>query len=568
MVLFLSFLSRQNKRIAPTLLKHGLSARFAIIKKTTSPSAIPESVKIFPPATYQRPKKSTEIQHDGFIYDNIDNPLLDSICLLPIAQKMISIEIHDDMMTLDQERREKTKERTKLDEYADQFWEKLFGKDDEDSDDKNSNMSPLLQSFEDYVFSALFPHSVWGDRHRWQFNHRFVMWLRKEFLIAKYGQELRDTLKQYPNLKYDYYHRDYVHNSETTSAQTMIPDKDLPSKKQVIQAFQLQKWSREQNDNDQQQIMIDLTKSLGGYVSNIHHSLQIPILPDHTKLYDLTLEQLLELTGAHVSNCGVFNLYCEQGNIYELWTQDYIDELAKYLVDRTMNAWKKDEKETLILEVGAGDGTLSKHLRKSFERMDDQKRQTQRIRNTVLNKNKKTRKVKKGIKNVPSFMNDSLHEFMIPKLITTDDGSWNIKTKSSGVEKMNVHQALEKYAQNNVKDRQIIVLCSWMMKGVDWTIDFRASDVDEYILIGESDDGCCGHNWNTWGNLDFIDIEEGDEKVKNVGNAKPPYEVDNFERIDLEDLSKLQFSRYDSVSSRSSNTVSFRRSNISSKRLR
>ena len=95
-----------------------------------------------------------------------------------------------------------------------------------------------------------------------------------------------------------------------------------------------------------------------------------------------------------------------------------------------------------------------------------------------------------------------------------------------------------------------MVLCSWMPPGQDWTADFRrpvdiANDataygendgdegeeperlVEEYILIGEADDGTCGHNWHTWGNADFRTEEDA------------PHDLDGYERVNLSDLTEL-----------------------------
>lgn len=44
--------------------------------------------------------------------------------------------------------------------------------------------------------------------------------------------------------------------------------------------------------------------------------------------------------------------------------------------------------------------------------------------------------------------------------------------------------------------RPRLVICSWMPMGVDWSRAFRnCDDVDEYVLLGEADDGSCGHLW-------------------------------------------------------------------------
>ena len=118
------------------------------------------------------------------------------------------------------------------------------------------------------------------------------------------------------------------------------------------------------------------------------------------------------------------------------------------------------------------------------------------------------------------------------------------------------------------RTHQLIVLCSWMPMQEDWTQDMRSiqGGADEYILIGESDDGNCGHNWYTWGNAEFYDYqdskdnnEEGEVLVDMNDVPIPPYLLDGYERLDLDDLSKLQFSRFDSSDSSVGCTVSFRR---------
>lgn len=547
MVFFLSLLSKPNKLIAPSLLKHGLSARFAIIRKTTKPTPIPDSLLKHQASLVNNEKDDrNDIRHDGFIYDNVDSTFLDSLCLLPLTQKVISIEVHDDMMRIGKEMAQKNP--SMLDDLAERFWEKMFGKDP--SEEENAKLPPALQSFQNYVYPALFPNEIWGDRHRWQFNHRFVMWLRKEFLFAKYGQELRDILSLYPSLRFNY-HDNINEQASSQHEMKIIPsigkkNRDLPSKKMILNAFKMQNWSRERNDDSHQQRMSELANTLGGDLAKVHHSLLIPLLADNTEVGHLSVENLLELTGAHVTNCGLFNLYCEQGNIYEFWTQEYIDGLASYLLDRTAIA-SKQGKETLILEVGAGDGMLSKHLMKSLDVIGDQRRQSKRYMRKKSDK-KKTQLLG-GTK--------TLSDISIPKVIATDDGSWNIKFKTNDILKMDVKEALNKYVHGTDIEQQVIVLCSWMMKGIDWTTEFRAAGVDEYVLIGETDDGCCGHNWKTWGNKDFMDIDE----IANLTseNPIPLYKVDGFERIDLNDLSRLQFARYDSQTSRCSSTVSFRK---------
>ena len=108
--------------------------------------------------------------------------------------------------------------------------------------------------------------------------------------------------------------------------------------------------------------------------------------------------------------------------------------------------------------------------------------------------------------------------------------------------------------------------CSWMPMGVDWSALFRQALVDEYILIGECDDGSCGDNWKTWGNHSFLsdDVEELLDHKETATDAAesavfPLFEVDGYTRIDIDDLLPYQFSRFDSAVSKTGKTVAFRR---------
>ena len=103
----------------------------------------------------------------------------------------------------------------------------------------------------------------------------------------------------------------------------------------------------------------------------------------------------------------------------------------------------------------------------------------------------------------------------MPTIVATDNMEWGIFTKAH-VEKLSVEQALRKYAHSSSQSsvdaqqqqQQVIILCSWMPMGQDWSQLFRDANVDEYILIGEADDGSCGHNWSTWGNPAFRDNDD------------------------------------------------------------
>jgi len=126
--------------------------------------------------------------------------------------------------------------------------------------------------------------------------------------------------------------------------------------------------------------------------------------------------------------------------IYELFTQEYIQELAGYIEKEIGTLGVEVGGEVRILEVGAGAGTLSRFLRAELE-------------------NRK--------QNI--------------QVIATDDGSWEKGQQvvlGEDVERLGHKDALVTYKPH-------IVLCSWMAPEADLSADFRAQEsVKQYILIG------------------------------------------------------------------------------------
>lgn len=144
-----------------------------------------------------------------------------------------------------------------------------------------------------------------------------------------------------------------------------------------------------------------------------------------------TLEDLLEAGGSCVAGHSALNAYCEHYGVFEFFTADYVDALASLLDGK-------------ILEVGAGDGMLTQHLRD------------------------------RGL-----------------NVVATDDKSWRIP---STVEELSCRAALQKYEPSHV-------LASWMPDGDDWTKDMRATpSVQKIVLIGDTE--ATGHQWHTWGRGD------------------------------------------------------------------
>lgn len=303
----------------------------------------------------------------------------------------------------------------------------------------------------------------------------------------------------------------------------------LPSSDTLLKAFGMRDWATTKDTAGTRLVVGSIASQLGGSVLRLGNG----TMSNHAKIdleadvSKISLEDVLEVSGGHVKHCGPFNAVCEEAGIYQLWTKEYIQLLGDYLLERTREFYTSSHGgETVIVDIGAGDGLLIHFLHEHMH-------------------------------SCQSTRNEKRKVTPLPKLVATDDGSENIFAKAQ-VEKLDASSALLKYGQNkfteeadNIQRKQVIILCSWMPIGQDWTSKFRDAEVDEYILIGEADDGSCGDNWQTWGNAEF--------RVESDTNpSNPRYVDDGYRRWDMAVLSKFQFSRYDCKVSRCSSTVSFR----------
>ena len=187
----------------------------------------------------------------------------------------------------------------------------------------------------------------------------------------------------------------------------------------------------------------------------------------------------------------------EESMVYELLNRDYIKALADYIIKNYTCI-----NNLTVLEAGAGNGKLTHFLKERINSLN--------------------------IKDI--------------NFIATDSGDWNIKPIFS-VEQININEALNKYNPE-------VVLFSWMPYKIDYTQIIRnCESVNEYILIGESDYGCCGNSWLTWGADNYEDKYE-----------EKPYIKDGFNRKDLIYLKELQICRTDTPNNfNHSSTVSFKR---------
>jgi len=193
--------------------------------------------------------------------------------------------------------------------------------------------------------------------------------------------------------------------------------------------------------------------------------------------------------------------------VFEFFNEEYLSAFADYFVGKIQEHGASEERPLVILEIGAGNGRLSHFLQQKLE------------------------------ERAPGQT----------KVVATDSGAWTLKSDFP-VEQLKHDEAMEKLSPD-------IVVFSWMPYQEDSSRNIRKFDsVQEYILIGETDGGCCGDEWETWGqSWSWDEDDEGGEKVS-------PYEADGFERDDLDDLSDLQICRTDDPGSYShSRTVSFKR---------
>ena len=434
-----------------------------------------------------------------------DNARLDAFTLLPLAQKLISLEIHEEISRLGSSKSSWT----------------LF--DTPDASNPSNDIDPQLRLaiVERYLRPALIPHETWWNVTQWQFHARLIKWVRSEILQA-----------QYP----------------------VRPFRSLPTSAQLTSVLQTQDWATTKQPRHGP--MQRLAQPLNGQVFLLYGGgLAVTHIPDpDTSLADYSLPEIVQVAGGLVLPCGPLNALCEKANLYQIWTREYVEQLGDYLQQRTA---AHTQGETIVVDVGAGDGKLVQYLQ---EYLDN------RQASTTFQEPKQ-----KGRPQVTAPSTSS--QPVMPRLVATDDQSWRIP-HAGRVENLTVQEAMDKYAITADVDQtdQIIVLCSWMPMGEDWTHIFREYQVDEYILIGEADDGQCGDNWLTWGNIHYhpdcvaqqVDAVLGEDDAtegvpSSMKNLPAPYQEDGYERKNLDSLTPFQFSRFDCRLSKAGQTVSFRR---------
>jgi len=400
-----------------------------------------------------------------------DSTFYDSISLLPIAQRLLTIHFFD---------------------YrgGDSLWNPTSVQKDESSCDSMTYLERTLRP-------SLVPNERWHDVRMWQFNSRFLRWIRREILEAQYGILVSD-------------------------AQTKLSMANGPPSSQKIKRLLCAGSWDDTTTRTPNETMKRIGKALyGSVISERGLSLEIMDVPLDADTSSTSLSDLIEVSGGLVADCGPLNLYCERQNLFQVWSLEYIQMLGDYIVQRKQEFGDGD---TVVLDIGAGDGLLVKLLLNHLHQKH------------------------------------ALSPQKVPKMIATDDNSWGIR-HIGDVEQLSLTQTLDVYgivSNLDGQQQQTIVLCSWMPMGEDWTEVFRQYGVDEYILIGESDDGQCGDHWETWGNAYFLpdDMQEDTDRSAVI---TAPYAADGYVRRNLDRLVPFQFSRFDSRRRKAGRTVSFRK---------
>lgn len=611
-------LSRKfNQWLGPFLLRHGLRARHAVLLRGGG------GTSSFLAAAAGR-----------------DTPYIDALLGLPLAQWLVSLEIRDETRDAIQAG------RSNVSVWDFWFHPKRFdvkrsSNDDDDEGDSAGRLLTLdeeteirLQVLNKYLRPVLVGSSSnadeqWSNIQAWQFHHRFLQWARREYFRAKYGSVLRATLDAFPALRQSPQLTSASSSASTKSSgsnrsktvQIEVDNKPsklllLPSTSLVTMALGMQDWSQHKNTSATRDSMGRVAKRLGGTILEFRGgALCIPAAKLQSyppasassassgggdneddkqqqeaasSVAATTIEDLLEVVGGHVVSCGPLNALCEEAGIYQLWTREYVQALGEYLLHRTEQFHRDHDTtgggETIVLDVGAGDGLLCEHLRDYFQESSSSSSSANSLRPSRTSRSHKSRTQRISARQ-PSYPNatKTATDKKIPTVIATDNGSWKVFPKSD-VEMLGFQESLEKYANRNhiqndddhgsTSKTQVIILCSWMPMNEDWSATFRQYGVDEYILIGECDDGQCGDNWLTWGNPHFLADPQtpgtiisssnggggdGSPRHESIQRTTALYQVDGYIRKELSDMQKFQFSRFDSSTSKYGKTVSFRR---------
>ena len=117
-----------------------------------------------------------------------DSHYLDMLFLVRYAQKLISLEVNDESSRVVT----KFKKQNRVDQFVDNTFDRMFGTNVDEERMKKASIAELrVEVLEDNLRPALINNEVWSDVMKWRLNFRVIKWARQEFLISKYGPEIR-----------------------------------------------------------------------------------------------------------------------------------------------------------------------------------------------------------------------------------------------------------------------------------------------------------------------------------------------------------------------------------------
>mmetsp|Transcript_27878 Transcript_27878/g.41145 ORF Transcript_27878/g.41145 Transcript_27878/m.41145 type:complete len:461 (+) Transcript_27878:109-1491(+) len=400
-MVFLTLTSKFNKAACPFVLRHGLSLRYALGRGVVR-----------------------------------DNPMLDAFLFLPFCQKIVSLELRDDIAKLN-------KKASRFDQWIEDLFDRIFGKDEQ----VDSTRKDPLSILESTLRPVLVPNEKWSDVNSWMFHARFVSWARNEYLHAMYSSQLHEAFIKFPTLRRGPQISPVLRDQKLRRVRkgddkrTLIYRiQNLPTANTIIKAFKMDGWNGQKDREATWLQMERLVKQLDGQlVSAPGTSRRVALIEPGKDLSALSLEDILELAGGQVANCNAFNLLCEHYKFPQLLTKEYVVGLAGYLKKRAVGS------SIMVIHIGEAE---------------------------LLN----------------NLISDELH--------SRNKIAWNSATLSVDHPE-EICAAIDCLAQGH---DQIFVICNSMPPGQDFSKAFRESRVHEYILIGEADDVSFGNSWETWGN--------------------------------------------------------------------
>ena len=279
-MLFATAVKKINRLIAPAILKHGLSAQFILSRGNAK-----------------------------------DNPYLDYALLLPFAQKLLSIEIQE----IAQEKKmkllkEKNKKPSAFDEFVDKVWDKYLEPMSIKEEVKKSSGNLRLDAFEDIIRPILTPTNEWVNIEHYRFNQRFIKWLRSEYLVCKFEEDIRNALSVHTQLKVTPLlqknaFKETIRKGLLGKADTSMGEyAPLPTAETLNKAFHMKDWNKSKAASHEYDHMTEIANRIGGYMEEIPGTnVKVPTVPVEAPLKDLTLEEVIEVSGCHISSSSAFN---------------------------------------------------------------------------------------------------------------------------------------------------------------------------------------------------------------------------------------------------------------------